>query len=176
MQRGAPNNGPLSRACQQLSLWAVAGLLIIAPALLAGFCARRTATICPVLATVVFIQILAPLNGMMALQALSAATLAVLSAGAYSIDARLFSLRVIEFYKRASPLFPRNNIRHSTVIVEVGGHSRSATPRSTPVRSADRIDSVCQGHDQANPGALPTASTIWSMKARTRRGTCAPPM
>jgi hypothetical protein len=102
----------------------VAGLLIIAPALLAGFCARRTATICPcpVLATVVFIQIPAPLNGMMALQ-LSAATLAVLSAGAYAIDARLFSLRVIEFYKRASPLFPRNNIRHSSVIVEVGGLS-----------------------------------------------------
>jgi hypothetical protein len=83
----------------QLSSWAVAGLLVVATALLAGFCTRLASMICAILATVVFIQIPGTLSWMRGLQALSAAALAILGAGAYSIDARLFGRRVIELHQ-----------------------------------------------------------------------------
>jgi hypothetical protein len=83
----------------QLSSWAVAGLLIVAATLLVGFYTRLAAMICAVLASVVFIEIPGTLSWLMGLQALSAAALALLGAGAYSIDAHLFGRRVIELGK-----------------------------------------------------------------------------
>ncbi len=79
-----------------LAAWSVAGMLIIAAALLAGFCTRIAAGICALLATAVFMRIGGMLSWLMGLQALNAAALAILGAGAYSIDARLFGRRVID--------------------------------------------------------------------------------
>ncbi len=80
-----------------LSAWTVAGLLVVTAALLAGFCTRLAAAICAILAAAAFLRIGGTLSWLMGLQALNAAALAILGAGAYSIDARLFGRRVIEF-------------------------------------------------------------------------------
>ena len=82
---------------RQLSPWSVAGCLVIASALLAGFCTRLAALACAVLATAAFLSIHGTLSWLMALQALNATALAILGAGAYSFDAALFGRRVIEF-------------------------------------------------------------------------------
>lgn len=82
----------------ELSTWAAAGLLLIAVALLTGFCTRLAAIICALLATAAFFRIGGTLGWLTGLQALSTAALAILGAGAYSIDARLFGRRVIEFH------------------------------------------------------------------------------
>ncbi len=81
----------------QLSPWIVAGLLVVAAALLAGFLTRPAALICALLATGAFLRICGTFSWLIGLQALSAIALAILGAGAYSIDARLFGRRVIEF-------------------------------------------------------------------------------
>jgi hypothetical protein len=81
----------------ELSAWVVAGLFVVGAALLAGLCTRLAAVICTILATAAFFRIGGTLNWLIGLQALNAAALAILGAGAYSIDARLFGRRVIEF-------------------------------------------------------------------------------
>ncbi len=81
----------------QLSVWVVVGLLVVIAALLTGFCTRFAAAICAVLATIAFIVIGGTLSWLMSLQALNAVALAILGAGAYSIDARLFGRREIDF-------------------------------------------------------------------------------
>ncbi len=72
---------------------------MVGAALLSGFCTRVAAVICTVLAAAAFIRSGGTLSWLMGLQALNAAALAILGAGAYSIDARLFGRRVIEFDK-----------------------------------------------------------------------------
>ncbi len=83
----------------ELSAWITASLLVVGAALLSGFCTRVAAVICTVLAAAAFIRSGGTLSWLMGLQALNAAALAILGAGAYSIDARLFGRRVIEFDK-----------------------------------------------------------------------------
>ncbi len=84
----------------QLSSWSAAGLFVVAAALVAGFCTRLAAVICAILATAAFIRTGGTLSWLTGLQALSTVALAILGAGAYSIDARLFGRRVIEFPDR----------------------------------------------------------------------------
>jgi hypothetical protein len=79
-----------------LSSWAIGALVLVAAALILGLCTRLAATLCAALAATAFIQSVGMLSWLMGLQALSAAALAILGAGAYSIDARLFGRRVIE--------------------------------------------------------------------------------
>ncbi len=80
-----------------LAAWSAAGMLLVAAALVAGICTRLAAVICALLVTAAFIRIGGALSWLMGLQALNAAALAILGAGAYSIDARLFGRRVIDF-------------------------------------------------------------------------------
>jgi hypothetical protein len=81
-----------------LSGWAVAALLSVAATLLAGFFTRLAALVCTLLAAMVLIKADGLVGWMMGLQALNAAALAILGAGAYSIDAQLFGRRVIDFH------------------------------------------------------------------------------
>lgn len=82
----------------QLSPWAATGLFLVAAGLISGFLTRPAALTCALLATWAFIRIGGPLSWLVGLQALSAIALAILGAGAYSIDARLFGRRVIDFH------------------------------------------------------------------------------
>ncbi len=79
-----------------LPVWSMAGMLVVGTALLAGICTRVAAGICAILAAAVFVRMGGTLGWLMGLQALNAAALAILGAGAYSIDARLFGRRVID--------------------------------------------------------------------------------
>ncbi len=80
-----------------LPAWSAAGLILVALALLVGLCTRPAALICAALAIVAVFQIGGTPSWLMSLNALNAAALAILGAGAYSIDARLFGRRVIDF-------------------------------------------------------------------------------
>jgi hypothetical protein len=80
-----------------LSAWVVSGLLVVALALLVGLYTRVAAAICAILALAAVSRNGGTLSWLLGLQALSAAALAILGAGAYSIDARLFGRRVIDF-------------------------------------------------------------------------------
>ncbi len=80
-----------------LPVWSRAGVLLVGAGLLVGVCTRFAALVCAVLATVAFFEIAGALSWLTGLQALNSTALAILGAGAYSIDARLFGRRVIEF-------------------------------------------------------------------------------
>lgn len=86
----------------QLPAWAVTGLSAVVGALLAGLCTRLAAAICAILALATYTRIGGALGTLIGLQAVNAMALAVLGAGAYSVDARLFGRRVIDFRGQSS--------------------------------------------------------------------------
>ncbi len=81
----------------QLSAGKAAGLFVVAAMLLIGYHTRVAAAICTIFASAAFLKTGGILSWLMGLQALSAAALAILGAGAYSLDARLCGRREIEF-------------------------------------------------------------------------------
>ena len=76
-------------------LWAKCGVVLVAVALCAGFRTRFAAWICALLAVAGAMQIGGAMGILVALSAVNAAALALLGAGAFSIDALLFGRRVI---------------------------------------------------------------------------------
>jgi len=79
----------------QMSIWAAAGSIAVAIALLAGVCTRLAALVCVLSAAAAFSTTGGMLGWVMGLQALNAIALSILGAGAYSIDARLYGRRVV---------------------------------------------------------------------------------
>lgn len=75
--------------------WADFGLIVLATALVLGALTRFAAAVCVILAAIGWFRISGDLGLIVALHGLDASALALLGAGAYSIDARLFGRRVV---------------------------------------------------------------------------------
>jgi hypothetical protein len=76
-------------------VWAKCGVVLVAVALCTGFRTRFAAWLCALLAAAGAMEIGGALGVLVALSAVNAAALALLGAGAFSIDALLFGRRVI---------------------------------------------------------------------------------
>jgi hypothetical protein len=74
----------------------IAGAIVLALILLAGFCVRIAAAIAALIGFAVGARLGGPLGASAAIHGLCAAALSMLGAGGYSIDARLFGRRVID--------------------------------------------------------------------------------
>lgn len=79
----------------ELPVWAALGLIVLAGALALGLFTRMAAAACTLLAAAGFLRLGGDLGLLVALHGLDTAALALLGAGAYSIDAYLFGRRVI---------------------------------------------------------------------------------
>jgi hypothetical protein len=106
---GAPGTGLLlSRLCTAFllslavfvylspPLWLDIAVALLAFSLAAGFAVRVAASLAALVILFTATQTSGPLEAVLMLQALQAVALALLGAGAYSVDARLFGRRVIQ--------------------------------------------------------------------------------
>jgi hypothetical protein len=81
------------------SLWLDVAVVLLAISLAAGVAVRLAASLAALVILFAASRSGGALSAILALQALQAAALALLGAGAYSIDARLFGRRVIQLNK-----------------------------------------------------------------------------